>query len=292
MWEIHDWLQRDAVFWKQYVDMGGPKAAGDREDSDGVSITVEWQEQYANASATRCKLMARAMETDAQGKIYYASSDFCTLAAAAYSGFEAFTYDEWAKMWVELEMPLRGLIYFRDAVPLWHVTSGGSEEMAHVRVLSWYWHKDDEGTALYFMYGSVENTTWHAMVANDTDLKGMVELGKLTGACWSLLQQRSVVEAEEVEKKFFGKQAKKRAAKQGRPPKVTVINIRQTVRRVEAESYDRKGRTYRHRWIVDGHWRNQACGPQRSLRKRVYILPYPKGEPGAPLLVKPKVYKW
>lgn len=28
-------------------------------------------------------------------------------------------------------------------------------------------------------------------------------------------------------------------------------------------------RTYRHRWVVSGHWRNQAYGKERALRRQM-----------------------
>lgn len=42
-------------------------------------------------------------------------------------------------------------------------------------------------------------------------------------------------------------------------------------------------RTYRVRWPVEGHWRNQAYGPGRAYRRPTYIAPYIKGPEGAPL---------
>ncbi len=48
-------------------------------------------------------------------------------------------------------------------------------------------------------------------------------------------------------------------------------------------------RTYRHRWIVSGHWRSQPYGEGMKLRRPVYIAPYVKGPEGAPLLHGEKV---
>ncbi|MFD8146081.1 hypothetical protein [Streptomyces sp. NPDC059708] len=41
--------------------------------------------------------------------------------------------------------------------------------------------------------------------------------------------------------------------------------------------------SYRHRWIVRGHWRNHAYGPRQELRQRIWISPHLKGPDGAPL---------
>jgi hypothetical protein len=36
-------------------------------------------------------------------------------------------------------------------------------------------------------------------------------------------------------------------------------------------------RVYKVRWLVRGHWRNQACGPGLGLRERIWIAPHWKG---------------
>lgn len=76
--------------------------------------------------------------------------------------------------------------------------------------------------------------------------------------------------------------AKKYAKAGHRYPAVRVINLR---RRPVPEGRDapEQGRTYHVRWIVKGHWRNQACGPGRTLRRRTYIAPYLKGCDDAPI---------
>jgi hypothetical protein len=43
------------------------------------------------------------------------------------------------------------------------------------------------------------------------------------------------------------------------------------------------GRTYRHRWIVRGHWRNQYY-PSRRANRPIWIDAHPKGPDGAPIL--------
>lgn len=43
------------------------------------------------------------------------------------------------------------------------------------------------------------------------------------------------------------------------------------------------------RWMVRGHWRNQACGPAMKERRAKWIEPYWKGPDGAPAVVRPHV---
>ena len=47
---------------------------------------------------------------------------------------------------------------------------------------------------------------------------------------------------------------------------------------------------YTHRFYVRGHVKDQAYGPNHSLRRRIVISPYTKGPADAPLL--PQVYAW
>ena len=47
-----------------------------------------------------------------------------------------------------------------------------------------------------------------------------------------------------------------------------------------------------HRFMVHGHWRNQACGPKLSLRKQRWISPYIKGPDDKPFIDKKRVWVW
>jgi hypothetical protein len=47
-----------------------------------------------------------------------------------------------------------------------------------------------------------------------------------------------------------------------------------------------------HRFLVHGHWRNQACGPKLSLRRQRWIAPYVKGPDDKPFIDKKRVWIW
>lgn len=79
------------------------------------------------------------------------------------------------------------------------------------------------------------------------------------------------------------------------PPQVrdvTIIDLRRTEGKPREDDPEHPGREYTHRWWVDGHWRQQACGPERSQRKPVWIAPHVKGPEGLPLTDKPRVHVW
>lgn len=111
-------------------------------------------------------------------------------------------------------------------------------------------------------------------------------------AAWSLMQQPTLVDrqAERAEKSM-----RRAYARAGRvDPEITVVDLR---RAYVPDDRDpdvglATGQHYRHRFVVSGHWRNQAHGPERSLRRRQWIPSYMKGPDGAPLLVTEKVNVW
>ena len=79
------------------------------------------------------------------------------------------------------------------------------------------------------------------------------------------------------------------------PPQVcdvTLIDLRRTDSKPREHDSEHAGRDYRHRWWVDGHWRQQACGPEHSQRKPVWIAPHIKGPEGQPLTDKERVHVW
>lgn len=47
-----------------------------------------------------------------------------------------------------------------------------------------------------------------------------------------------------------------------------------------------------HRWVVRGHWRNQAVGTGREQRRLTWIPSYIKGNPEGELIVSEKVLRW
>jgi hypothetical protein len=65
-------------------------------------------------------------------------------------------------------------------------------------------------------------------------------------------------------------------------PLVRVVSLRKAEHR-PSEGTGESNREYSCRWVVEGHWRNQPCGPNHSDRRLTYILPYVKGPEDKPL---------
>jgi hypothetical protein len=111
-------------------------------------------------------------------------------------------------------------------------------------------------------------------------------------ASWLLMQQPQLVDRT---RERPDKSAQRNAARNGlSDPEVTVIDLRRLYAPQDADPDEGRegGRRYRHRWVVSGHWRQQAYGPERSLRRQQWIPAYVKGPDGAPLLATERVNVW
>jgi hypothetical protein len=110
-------------------------------------------------------------------------------------------------------------------------------------------------------------------------------------SAWLLMQQPLLIDRS---RERADKPTARAYARNGLPaPEVTVVDLRrQYTPQDQDPGDDEGGRHYRYRWVVSGHWRNQAYGPDRSLRRQTWIPAYVKGPNGAPLLSTEKVNVW
>ncbi|PBC71596.1 hypothetical protein BX265_6206 [Streptomyces sp. TLI_235] len=111
-------------------------------------------------------------------------------------------------------------------------------------------------------------------------------------AAWLLMQQPTLTErrTEHPDKAT----ARAYGRRQQAAPYVTLVDLRRAYvpdQRDETGT-DSAGRHYRHRWVVQGHWRDQPHGPERALRRKQWIPAHVKGPDGAPLLATERVNVW
>ncbi|MBX9918235.1 MAG: hypothetical protein K2Y33_00160 [Mycolicibacterium frederiksbergense] len=117
-----------------------------------------------------------------------------------------------------------------------------------------------------------------AEVNGDPDASQMV---RILGATWLLMDQRAVAETRTL-------QPNKATAPPDTvvpPSSVSMVELRRKLpeSRERTTTSTAAERTYHSRWWVEGHWRQQACGPGWSQRKPLYITDYEKGPAGAPM---------
>ena len=113
----------------------------------------------------------------------------------------------------------------------------------------------------------------------------------LLASTWSLMMIPTV--ASVIPDFPDGRDARLRGRDNIPPARVTTIDLRpmRFVSVVERDG-EEPTRVYRHRWMVRGHWRNQAHGPGRTERRPTWVPSYIKGPEGAPLLAREHVYTW
>lgn len=110
-------------------------------------------------------------------------------------------------------------------------------------------------------------------------------------AAWHLMQQPQLVDRAREETPKRDARALRRA--QMPDGGVTLVSLRRQYRPQDRDpDAGTDGRTYRHRWVVSGHWRNQPYGPGREQRRQQWIPAHVKGPDGAPLLATERVNVW
>jgi hypothetical protein len=121
---------------------------------------------------------------------------------------------------------------------------------------------------------------------------GPIPIFQALAASWLLMQQPTLVDRR-LERP--DKATARACGRLGRPVlPVSVIDLRRAYVPDTREDTGQEvgGRHYRHRWVVQGHWRDQPHGPERSLRRKQWIPAHIKGPDGAPLLMTERVNVW
>jgi hypothetical protein len=124
---------------------------------------------------------------------------------------------------------------------------------------------------------------------SSTALESIIEDRRVLAAMWQLSSQPSITDTEEVAP---DRATQRRLARRGQPvAPVRVMNLASR-QRSPAATGAAGGREYQRRWIVEGHWRQQACGPGWSQHRPVWIAPHVKGPEGKPLVATESVKVW
>jgi hypothetical protein len=144
----------------------------------------------------------------------------------------------------------------------------------------------------------VGRTDWHfgantadPTTSNAQHAASMQEERRWLAALWLISSQpRGVAETSDV---WLLRQQRRRnlrafpdAGNLASAP-VRLVDVRRPPRPAEP-THGRKT-TWTRRWIVEGHWRQQACGPGRSERRPVYIHEFVKGPADKPLVLRERV---
>lgn len=124
-----------------------------------------------------------------------------------------------------------------------------------------------------------------SLEVDDVDLRALTTLSRLvTGLCMSLSDPERYAEARARAK---GKSY--RARRRGPPQLADFVlgdDVRVDVREAVAEYVARGGRAPKVQSLVRGHWKMQAHGVDRALRKWIHVEPYWRGPEDAPVLIR------
>lgn len=113
----------------------------------------------------------------------------------------------------------------------------------------------------------------------------------MVGAMWLIMSQPTLVEdGDDVE-------AMVRPARKTSPSAPRRMPVRVSTRRLSAQVAGSRGGGGRRgeassRWWVRGHWRQQAWGKGRALRKPIFIAPHTAGARDAEVDDRPRVQVW
>lgn len=294
--EVRRWVsnldESDRVF-RDLVERGYGDVARLRRESEDVQSAVQ---TLASQSAHRT---AMASACDSGEGLFYATSEFTTLLAGAWPSIPLDSLTGVPPVGT-------GVVYLQQPLPL---QTAQDPQPFMVRSISWTVLQPTRkyATPLLVVWAQAYDQQWRigrsemARVApregtdgsepEHYDVQGTTVVGQIGLAAMLLLQQDNLVSAEQHEPSPAQRKARGRKAQHEREP-VKVVRLRKATRRGMEEAHAAE-RSERHtRWIVRGHWRQQACGKGRQDRRRIYIAPHYKGPEDGTLVVRDTVFQW
>lgn len=116
---------------------------------------------------------------------------------------------------------------------------------------------------------------------NDAQWDSMMEDRRLMAALWAVLNQKRLIDSFELQPDRYTRKRLERAGHGGRDERVHIIHLRRT----EAHTlhHTEGGRRVTVRFMVRPHYRRQAYGPGRSLRRIVLVPAHWRGPEDAPV---------
>lgn len=119
-------------------------------------------------------------------------------------------------------------------------------------------------------------------------LESIIEDRRLFAAFILLSQQRGITDVvEQTTPRYVAKQLARSLGikdfKDIPSPTVHLVDIHKRHRHVEKSDEETRHIEWKKRWWVGAHWRQQAYGPGRKLRRPLLIMPYIKGPDDKPL---------
>lgn len=156
-------------------------------------------------------------------------------------------------------------------------------------VVCWYASRQDEPELADFGTTLCLNHIWPAKSGESyAKAPALVPAVKFTRALWAMMEQRIAVVTNSRAPRQFRRQFERRLDLPASDIRVVTLRRQKDHGNPDGEGTDVN---WTHRWIVDGHWRNQPCGVGHLERRLTWISPHVKGPDDLPLVVKKPVYQ-
>lgn len=248
--------------------------------------------------------------------LFYATPEFCRLLAGAFQTLDisgAWEAPGPPRVTDAATFSMDGLLYLAEPIHLDRPKGDDSEVGGmSVRMLSWMLTPDpddpDKGYLAMWCSGLADRGPFGGAEAVSRNIAVMDrnapetvtwkghpehEPARLVFAAWALLNQEGLTESatRTPAPPQARSKARKRRAELDQTP-VTVVDLRRAARDRQAAVEGAAQSRFHSRWIVRGHWREQACGKGRADRRRIYVEPHYKGPADAPLVLRERVYQW
>jgi hypothetical protein len=153
----------------------------------------------------------------------------------------------------------------------------------------WMW--DNEMILAHQETIGAVNASHQVLAEGKRDTQSLLIWVKILYASWLLMTQPGVTAVEQLR---ANRQQQRRDQRLGTrtPSDVRIVHVHGQHRDTPTRPGEQGSREYTVRWLVSGHWRDQAYGPQRSLRRPMWINPHVKGPAGKPLKTASVVHVW
>jgi hypothetical protein len=239
-----------------------------------------------------------------EAALVWVSSPMTDLVLHSAESLEPYDFDPFALPW-----PSALCVFDRPIFTVSHPDDPGKQ--VDIRAVQWLRVRELAGVANCCMVVGLANyhgptllspftvttltpgSSWSRKAADggsplDQPTDQVVAFGKIMCSLWLLVQQRVAVRGTAP----IDRSTRRRWGRQ-RPndpiPDVTVVELRRPISSPKAG--EQREVDWSHRWIVDGHWRNQYH-PTTDSHVPTWIAPYVKGPEDKPLAMKRKIQAW
>lgn len=143
---------------------------------------------------------------------------------------------------------------------------------------------------------SAMDMAWEARSEEECEglLNQLLRGRRFMKAYWHLIQQPKYTDVSEQGNPREERRRAARAGFLGEIDKIRVITLRKKKARIEEhpeENGDGGGREFSHRFVRQGHWRNQWY-PSVSMHRQIWIDETIVGPDWLPLVIKDRVFRW